>query len=187
MQDNKRRTEHATHANPPRTRHRPPHASKRYKQKRRIPKDGNKLHLATLNMKTTLLLIVVLGLAAFAQAERIRGQAKKLRKDRSCTKELHGHEHDDENPDLCEKSCKPKFHLENCVCFFNKRGYCVDHKTYVRKNRKLEAAKKEAAEKETDEYKEKEKERIARENEAYWKSKEEEKKTKWKVLHNDED
>ena len=185
MQDNKRRTEHATHANPPRTRHPPPHASKRYKQKRRIPKDGNKLRLATLNMKTTLLLIVVLGLAAFAQAERIRGPAKKMRRDRSCTKELHGHEHDEEHPDLCTLGCR--FGGTDCVCFFKKRGYCVDHRTYVKKNRELEAAEKEAAYKETDEYKEKEKERIARENAAYRKSKEEDKKLKWKVLHNGED
>jgi len=137
-------------------------------------------------MKTSLLLIVGLCLAAFAQAERIRGPAKKMRRDRSCTKELHGHEHDEEEqPDLCRKGCQ--FGQHDCVCFFKKRGYCVDHKTYVRKNRELEAAEKEAAEKETDEYKEKEKERIARENAAYWKSKEEDKKLKWKVLHNDED
>jgi hypothetical protein len=152
------------------------HAQKKiHKQKRRIPKDGNKLHLATLNMKTTLLLIVVLGLAAFAHAS-FRGT------DKSCTEELHHHEHDEEHPDLCKKGCS--FGGDKCVCFFNKgKGRCLTHKKFVNLNRKKEAAEEKAAYEQTDEFKEKEKKRIARENADYRKSHEEDKKLKYQLLY----
>ena len=128
-------------------------------------------------MKTTLLLIVVLCLAAFAQAERIRGISK------SCTEELHGHEHDEEHPDLCKRGCS--FGGDHCVCFFNKgKGRCVNHKTYVKKNRVLMAAAKKAAYEQTDEFKEKEKKRIEREHAAYQRSKEEDSKVKYRIFHN---
>ena len=112
-------------------------------------------------MKTTLLLIVVLGLAAFAQAGKNKRTGKNNAPEAELrTKELHGHEHDEEHPDSVTLGKAVNFGGTDCVCFFKKRGYCVDHRTYVTKNRDMEAAEKEAADKETDEYKEKEKERI---------------------------